>query len=264
MADGTDRTNINSQDDQSLAGRIARQLREQMRFDGVVAIGEDGSVYLSGHVPSRRDRQQALLVARALAGGAPVQDDLFVERDLPDDRDPYAVDDLAEGPEAETVIGTLGPETIGPAGQLDPDFTSQPLDTDDLNVVGALDDEPDAEPDPVYFAPTDPVITEGPHGELEVLGGFEATSMDSEDVAPSVEDNRPGDEALADAIRRELREDAATTDLRIHVVVTNGVARLYGHVPDLTDAENAEEVAERVPGVREVIDQLDVQAMDRP
>jgi len=244
MANGTDRTNMNSQDNQSLAARIERQLRQQMRFDGVVAIGKDGAVYLSGRVPSRRDRQQALLVVHELSGGAPVQDDLFVERELPDDRDPYAVDDLAEEPEAETVIGAIAPETIGPAGQLDPDFTSQPLDTDDLNVVGSLDDEP--------------------HGELEVAGGFEATSMDSEDVAPSVEDNRPGDEALVEAIQRELREDATTTALRMHVVVTKGIARLYGHVPDLSDAENAEEVAGRVPGVREVIDLLDVKAMDRP
>jgi len=264
MAKRTNSTNTSphddrSRNDQALAARIKRQLQQQMHFDGAVAIGKDGAVYLSGHVPSRRERQQALRVVHELSGGAPVQDDLFVERDLPDDRDPFAVDDLAEEPEAETVIGTLSPEA-----ELGPDFTSQPLDTDDLNVVGALDDEPDAEPDPVYFPPTDPVITEGPHGELEVAGGFEATSMDSEDVAPSVEDNRPGDEALVEAIQRELREDAATTDLRIHVVVTNGIARLYGHVPDLTDAENAEEVAGRVPGVREVIDLLDVRAMDRP
>src|SRR5262249_34417441 len=146
----------------------------------------------------------------------------------------------------------------GPTAELDPDFTGQPLETDDLNVVdsGAYDDEPDAEPEPVYFAPTDPVIREDASGALEVAGGFEATSMDDVDVAPSAEDNRPGDEALVEAIQRELREDAATTALQIRVSVENGVARLYGRVSDLEDAENAEEVAGRVPGVREVIDEL--------
>ncbi len=70
-------------------------------------------------------------------------------------------------------------------------------------------------------------------------------------------DNQPGDEALADAIRRELSEDALTADLPIDVEVSDGVAYLRGTVPDLTDAENVEEVAGRVPGVYEVVDELD-------
>jgi osmotically-inducible protein OsmY len=247
--------------DQALAQRIERELRQQARFDGAVAIGTDGAVFLSGHVPSHRDRQQALRIARELSGDALVQDDLFVERDLPNDRSADAVEDLVQEPEAETVTGTLGP-----GAELDPYFTGQPLETDDLNVVGAdaYDDEPDAEPDPTYFAPTDPVIREDASGGLEVAGGFEATSMDAEDVAPSVEDNLPGDEALVEAIQRELREDATTTALEIRVFVENGIARLYGRVPDLEDAENAEEVAGRVPGVREVIDELHVRTMDQP
>jgi osmotically-inducible protein OsmY len=247
-------------DGQALARRIEGRLRAQIRFDGAVAIGEDGAVYLSGRVPSPHDHQQAQVVARELSGGAPIVDDLFVERVLPDDRAAYAVEDLVEEPEAETVTGTLGPQAA-----LNPEFTGQPLETDDLNVVdsGAYDDEPDAEPDPTYFAPTDPVTTSGPEGELEVLGGFDATSMNGEDVAPSVEDNRPGDEALVEAVTRELREDATTTDLRIDVFVQSGIARLRGRVVDLEDAENAEEVAGRVPGIREVSDELDVEQMDQ-
>lgn len=250
-----------TQPSQALAQRIERRLRDQMRFDGAVAIGTDGAVYLSGRVPSIRDREQARLVARELSGGAPVEDDLVVERTLPDDRGAYAAQDLVQESEAESVTGTLGPET-----DVEPDFTGQPLETNDLNAIGAdaYDDDPDAELEPVFFPPTDPVITSGPQGQLEVEGGFDATSMSSDDVEPSVEDNRPGDSALADAIARELREDATTTALRIEVTVVNGVARLVGHVPDLEDAENAEEVAGRVPGVRDVLDDLDVIAMDTP
>ena len=67
-----------------------------------------------------------------------------------------------------------------------------------------------------------------------------------------------GDEALADAVRRELAEDAATAELNIFVAVRNGVAHLRGQVADLDDADNAESVAARVPGIREVVEELDV------
>jgi osmotically-inducible protein OsmY len=93
-------------------------------------------------------------------------------------------------------------------------------------------------------------------GGPEILGGFEASSTsDVDEVDRSTLDGKPGDEAIADAVRRELREDAETTGLSLTVHVVNGVVRLRGRVADLTDAEDAEEVASRVPGVREVIDE---------
>ncbi len=84
--------------------------------------------------------------------------------------------------------------------------------------------------------------------------------MDSLEVERSA-DGTLGDEAIADAIRRELREDAATTALAVDVAVYRGVARLRGTVQDIADAENAEEVAARVPGVLEVREELDVADM---
>ena len=63
---------------------------------------------------------------------------------------------------------------------------------------------------------------------------------------------------MSQAIRWDLREDALTTDLRIWVRVEEGVAFLCGTVPSLVDAENAEEVANRIPGVHEVIDHLEL------
>jgi osmotically-inducible protein OsmY len=53
-----------------------------------------------------------------------------------------------------------------------------------------------------------------------------------------------------------LREDALTTDLDIVVSVRNRVVFLTGEVPSLDDAENAEDVAGRVAGVREVREDL--------
>lgn len=107
------------------------------------------------------------------------------------------------------------------------------------------------------FPPTDPVVTTDPHGRTEVLGGFGEDALEETEVDRS-SDGRLGDEAIADAIRRELREDAATTDLPIQVFVRQGVAHLRGRVSGLEDADNAEAVASRVPGVRDVRDELTV------
>jgi osmotically-inducible protein OsmY len=90
-----------------------------------------------------------------------------------------------------------------------------------------------------------------------VIGGFEITSLDEQpEMARSMVDGRPGDEAIAEAIQRELREDAGTNALSIHVSVRHGVVHLRGVVPTLDDAENAEEVAWRVSGVVDVREAL--------
>ena len=124
-----------------------------------------------------------------------------------------------------------------------------------------LPSDEDEEAEGGFFAPTDPVVGVDEHGRIEVLGGFTPTSMSAVDVEPSVEDAVPGDEALADAIRRELREDAATTDLRVRVVVRRGVAHIRGTVSTLEDAECAESVAARVPGVVDVAEELEVSGL---
>ena len=66
------------------------------------------------------------------------------------------------------------------------------------------------------------------------------------------------DEALIEAVQLELREDASTTAFELEVTVEQGVATLRGEVQDLEDDENAIAVAARVPGVREVRDELRV------
>lgn len=146
-----------------------------------------------------------------------------------------------------------------------PDPLAQPLDTDAALVANdsvvedeEIGDYQESQSDDAYFAPTDPVLTTNAHGDIEVLGGFEATSDDAISVDASTIDDIPGDEALRDAIRAALRHDATTTDLRLHVHVHNGIAHLRGTVADLTDADNAQDVASRVPGVEDVIDETEV------
>src|SRR5438105_3153657 len=84
--------------------------------------------------------------------------------------------------------------------------------------------------------------------------------LDVQSVLPTDIDDFAGDEPTAEMAetRRELAEDAATTDLEIVVAVRQGVAHLRGRVSDLDDADNAESVAARVPGIREVVEELDV------
>ena len=104
-----------------------------------------------------------------------------------------------------------------------------------------------------YFPPTDPVTLGG-----QIIGGFSPTSMNQLDVEKSSLDEMPGDEALADAIRRKLRQDAATADLDISVEVVAGTAFLRGVVPGLEDVENVEDVASRTPGIRFVFEGLEI------
>jgi hypothetical protein len=154
-------------------------------------------------------------------------------------------------PESVDEIGRMGSE-------IDPDFTDQEVSTTSLEMAGVDVDE---DRDETFFPPTDPVITTDSHGEAKVLGGFSATSDQSVEVARSASDGKLGDGAIADAVRRELAEDAATTALQIHAVVRDGVVLLRVTVPDMEDVDNAEEVASRVPGVREVVDELRVEAI---
>jgi osmotically-inducible protein OsmY len=239
----------------SLTERIERELEQRV---GVYATVEEseGVITLSGRVDVDEAREAAARIAARLAPNHRVDNDLEVETILPDP-------DAAGLATAEAAVHDIPNETDArdDAGdEIEPDFTDQPLLTDPIAAAGPGSgyEDPIQSGDDVYVPPTDPVVTGNERGELAVLGGFSPDSMDEVAVAPSASDNRLGDEAIEDAIRRELREDAATTDFEIDVLVRQGVARLRGRVADVDDVENAESVAARVPGVREVVEELDV------
>ncbi len=240
---------------QSLAARIQQQLEEQADIHVLVAQ-ERNVILLSGRVGTEEERGVAEQIAASLAPDAHIANNLDVESFLPagSEGEKTFIPDAAEGDEIPTSASTFAQEGL----EFEPGVNNQPLETNEINVVDAdvWDDDAPAEPDTAYFPSTDPVITAHAQGNIDVLGGFAASSDDEIEVRHSAEDARPGDEALAEAIQQELREDALTTDLSIEVEVREGVARLRGRVPDLTDAENVEEVANRVPGVYAVIDDL--------
>jgi osmotically-inducible protein OsmY len=104
----------------------------------------------------------------------------------------------------------------------------------------------------------DPVLTLNTRGQAQILGGFALSALDDVSVEASAVDPALGDEAIADAVRRELREDAATTALPIEVEVWDRVAHLRGVVAGPEDVDAAEAVAARVPGVAEIADDLEV------
>lgn len=162
--------------------------------------------------------------------------------------------DRIQAPGQDTVV-----DDLADVGELEPSFNDQTLLSDPVAAAGPSGSAEDQvqEGDDVYTPPTDPVVTTDLSGRTQVLGGFSTDALESVEVERS-SDGRLGDEAIEEAILRELREDAATTDLDVRVTVREGVAHLHGQVPTLDDAESAEEVAARVPGVKEVVEELEI------
>lgn len=229
----------------------ARRIAEQLVEAGLQVSVEpsDGALLLSGIVESEEAREAAADIVRQALPDARIDNQIDVESVLPTDVDDFAGDEpSAEMAETRTEI----------ADQIEPDFTDRSGFFDPIEASGAdsSGSEDPAESGEVYTPPTDPVLSTGIHGDARILNGFD--SGEDLEVEPSASDRRPGDEALADAVRRQLAEDAATTDLSIVVAVRNGVAHLRGRVPDLDDADNAESIAARVPGILEVVEELEV------
>ena len=136
---------------------------------------------------------------------------------------------------------------------------------DELNDdIGTTDPSEAADGEEPYYPPTDPVVrpVRRTEGDLEITGGFSTGSLDRPiEADPPPERLRDGDDEIARRVRTALREDAATTDLPIKVVVRDGVAYLRGTVESLEDVEQAEAVAGQVEGVVEVQEELDIEGL---
>lgn len=220
-----------------LATQIERVLQELAQLH-IVVTEDAGVLVLTGIVDTPEERQTALDLVTELAPGIPFDDNLEVSGVAPEDIEALDLAPLEPGDlEAVEVIPTL------PFGAERADSI---IELDDDSAEGAEVDTP----------PTDPVAT----GD-EVIGGLSTSSMDEIEVERSALDGAYGDEAIRDAVLRELREDAATTDLELDVEVSEGRVSLRGTVPLLEAAESAEEVAARVPGVVEVEELLEVEGL---
>jgi hypothetical protein len=130
-------------------------------------------------------------------------------------------------------------------------------------------DNPDvaAEEGLTYVPPTDPpVIPSDDEEGLAVAAGFGGTALDE----PYDADHHSGalsvDDEIAERVRDALRADAATSVFADRIVIGTLGDRvvLRGQVEDLVDAENAAAVAQRAEGVSEVVDEIEVRALEKP
>jgi osmotically-inducible protein OsmY len=234
----------------SRTAEIERRI-EQAAEVNVLLEEQDDRVIVTGLVADDAEHDMVLGIVRELVTDKHVEDNLEVTGLVPETVTEEQLPE-AESEAVETIEAGITPDRSMEPG----DFTSQATIRDPAAASGPNNTRADddvQEGEAVFVPPTDPVRRQ----DNEVLGGYAPSSWQSK-VERSVSDGEIGDEALADAVRRELEEDAATSGLEIRVSVRNGVALLRGRVRDLDDAENAEEVAARVQGVREVREELEV------
>jgi osmotically-inducible protein OsmY len=248
--------------DRRLAAEVERRLADEAGI--YVAVRVSGGVaYLDGMVETVEQQEAASDLAQGVEGITRVENNLEVEEfDIAEPSRRISSDAHVESVDYQMLEGSSGeqPDQF----EVDPDF-NQPIpsvgaDVTDDAMVAVEEGVP-------YVPPTDPVVRPALNDDsLEVVGGFGTTAMDEfpddlQDTA--LGDAPPGDEDLEAQVLEALAADALTTDLLVQVTARRGVVRLRGRVPTLDDAEAAEEVAGRVPGVREVIEELNVDAMER-
>ena len=242
---------------------------------GVAVEMRDGEIILTGLVDSDEDRQAAIDLAQPYAHdlGLRINDGLEVESFGPEgafdpdtNRNPPGFGDLDVTGVTE---GEAAAERVGSdvnSGYVDlADRDEQPLDADFEGDPGTTDVIEVVQEGMTYFPPTDPPTTDASGANFAVLNGFGETSDDTSAAdadEPEDDANRlPVDDELADIVRRELAEDALTTDLPVHVLARGGTVILRGEVDTLEDAENAEAVANRIPAVVEVREELSVRGV---
>lgn len=235
---------------------IAAHIDTLLSDAGIPLIVEvqEGVARLTGLVDSQRIRQAALDLARSVDGVLRIDDQI--------DYEVIAPDTYFEPPDADEEFGYADQEAlIDDISDTEPTFEGDP---------GAGNFQEAIEEGEPYFPPTDPVVRPSTdEQELDVLGGFAGSSMDElvtdPDLEPWADAGDPDvfgprqDGDIQQDVQNELREDAYTTDLPLRVNVVNGVVFLHGKVHSIDDAEYAEEVAGRVPGVVEVKDLTDVE-----
>jgi osmotically-inducible protein OsmY len=235
-----------------------QQLLDEARIPVAVVV-ENGVARLIGAVSSERARQAAIDLASADRQITRVEDEMNEEVVSPD---------MASEPEDDDgEFGYVDEETIRDAvSDEEDDFQAEDEEQDD----STLDYEEVVEDRETYFPPTDPVVEpERNSPDLEIVGGFqsEATDDTDEDEERAYAESVPlatgdrllvrDDEDIRDDVIRELREDALTTDFVLNVDVRRGVVFLTGRLQTLDDAENAQAVAARVPGVIDVEDRTE-------
>jgi osmotically-inducible protein OsmY len=250
-----------SEHDRAMAVQIDQLLRDEAGIYAAVRVG-GGAAYLDGLVESAEQRDAATDLALGVAGIDRVQNDLEIE-EFGQPGDPTRGDGQIHADVSYQMLEGEQVAGANPFGEPTESDYNDPIplvgsDVTSSTMIAAEEGIP-------YVPPTDPVIRPSRDEQtIAIVGGF-GTAADDEfpdlQATTATGDAPPGDEDLREEVIAALRADAATTDLIIAVSVSNGTVRLRGEVPSLDDAEFAEEVAGRVPGIREVIEELSVTAL---
>lgn len=219
---------------------IQQDLDETLRGAGLplnVSV-EEGKVTLEGAVYSEEEREAAIDLAQVIAGVSDIEDAIQIME--------------IEGEQPTVLFGSLTQPT-----EWDPatDETDDDWTTDERTAI---------EDGETYVAPSDPPVDISDRRDgIEVASGFQTSATDDdEEMYRDQDDIDPGeprdvhDSEIVDNVVRELNEDATTTHLNIHVASVRGTVFLTGYVTDPNDGDLAASVAERVPGVRYVVDRL--------
>ena len=116
-----------------------------------------------------------------------------------------------------------------------------------------------------WVPPIDPPVIpseEDPQG-LAVAAGFGVDSLAEPYDADHHSEALTDTDDLEERIHEALRADSATSGMaqRIQVALRGGTVSLRGEVEDLVDTDEVVAVVERVTGVTEVIDEIEVAAL---
>jgi hypothetical protein len=169
----------------TLETRLAQLLAERAYID-VSLEGQDGVLRVYGTVRSAEARAAVTGLLSDAAPGYRIVNKLLVGDELA----PYGSD------------AGLDANPTPPDANLPITDWAESTDADGLDGADSGADS--------MFAPVDPVLTTDQHGRPVVLGGFSPDAMASLWVEPSAEDQLLGDEAIADVVERELKQDSAT------------------------------------------------------
>ena len=116
-----------------------------------------------------------------------------------------------------------------------------------------------------WVPPIDPPVIPSDNAEgLEMAAGFGTTGLDGQIDEDHRAENLTDEDAVSARVREALRADAATSRYADELAIANasGVIAIGGVVDDIEDTDNVLEVAGRVSGVRDVIDEMDVKALE--
>jgi RNA polymerase-binding transcription factor len=208
--------------EQRTDAQIRADIVEHLRSAGLaltVSV-EDGQLRLEGIVTSEEERQAALDLAAWVPGIAETVDDMELRE--------FDID---------------SPDVL---------FQSISMIEEDEGIT----DDPmlAASEGLAYFPPTDPPVRMSKDSdELEIASGFMSTALD-DDEAEDEAGETIGSEELIERVRRNLQQDAGTSELNLYVSGLYGTIVLTGFVHDNLDSELAVAVASETPGVDDVID----------